>query len=36
MASSDCYVGIDISKTHLDVAIYAPREYQQVPYDCSP
>ena len=33
MASSDCYVGIDISKTHLDVAIYAPREYQQVPYD---
>lgn len=35
MASSDCYVGIDISKTHLDVAMYAPQEHQQVPYDAT-
>lgn len=33
MTSSDCYVGIDISKTHLDLAVHATRAYWQVAYD---
>lgn len=33
MRTSDPYVGIDISKTHLDVAVHAPRAHWQVAYD---
>lgn len=33
MATTDCFVGIDISKTHLDVAVHATREHWRVAYD---
>ena len=35
MASSGDYVGIDISKTHLDLAVHATREHWQVAYDAA-
>ena len=35
MASSDCYVGIDISKTHLDLAVHATRAHWRVAYDAA-
>lgn len=35
MTTSDPYVGIDISKTHLDVAVHAPRAHWQVAYDAA-
>lgn len=33
MTHSDGYVGIDISKTHLDLAVHATREHWRVAYD---
>jgi transposase len=35
MALSDCYVGIDVSKTHLDLAVHTPREHWHVTYDAA-
>ena len=33
MATTDTYVGIDISKTHLDLAVHATGEPWRVTYD---
>jgi len=35
MGISERYVGIDISKTHLDVAVHVPRAHWQVAYDAA-